>query len=111
MSSWDSIDQIGHRLKIKHPNGTVTEHIEIEYRVVYDTPNYVSYSVVVCVDGNYITLRSWSREKSSIDARNMSDSDVYDLFSSSIEKYITKITTIGITLRTWNKLMRNEGLL
>ncbi len=93
------------------PNGELKEHLDIEYRVVYDTPHYVQYDLIVWVDGEPVVLKSWSREKHSINAREMKDIDVYDLFSNSIEKYMKKITTDGMSIRTWNKLMKNNGFL
>ena len=108
MSSWDSMDKIGKNLKVRN---AINDSYPIEYRVVYDTPHYVEYSLIVFIDGDPVVLRSWSREKSNIDARSMSDCDVYDLFSTSIEKYLNKITTEGVSIHTWRKYMKDSGLL
>lgn len=105
MSSWDSLDKTDHKIKIND------KEIPLSYRVMYDTPSTVSYSlgffttdlidVIKIVDlsePEWIDLKSWGRESSNIDARNMSDIDVYDLFSTRIENYLLKNEKISMKM-------------
>jgi hypothetical protein len=107
MSSWDSYYQTEQRLKIKGTDQTYP----ISHRYVYDTPHYVSLSLITFYDDQPVTLKSWSRESEKIDVRSMDDSDVHDLFSSNVEKAMEKFTTVGLTERAWKKMLKDEGLI
>jgi hypothetical protein len=116
MSSWDSIYALDSTLKVKGTNARLPLHA----RVLYDTPCMVGYSIMVLAEDlrnsgianeeendYYFTLKSWEREASTIDARSMDDSDVYDLFSTNIEKYVSKLQTEGLSPRQLQNIIKN----
>ena len=119
MSSWDSMGSTGRNLKIK---GT-SIIVPISWRCLYDTPNMVGYSLHINTkelektgrfnlshDFEHFTLKAWDKENKNIDAREMKDSDVYDLFSTSVEKYADKLEKEGLSVRQMLNLLKKEGI-
>lgn len=126
MSSWDSYNKIDRHIRINNVKLKGKEiHVPLYSRVVYDTPNFVSYELVFNVkdlfdmgvfkgiwkEDRYIpTGKGWSKESRNIDARDMSDSDVHDLFVDKIYKQVVNFETKGITWTQLKNFITDDGI-
>lgn len=58
----------------------------------------------------FCTLRYWEKENNSINTREMSDMDIYDLFSASIEKHAEKLEKEGLSIRQVINIFKKDGI-